>query len=46
MGAGESATGLAKILNDFDVELAIVGGHGNADISDLLHYGSLDSPVV
>jgi manganese transport protein len=35
--AGEPSDELARMVNELQVELVILGGHGHAGVSDLLH---------
>ncbi|MCC6297804.1 MAG: Nramp family divalent metal transporter [Anaerolineales bacterium] len=37
IGSGEPASELAKMINNLDVELVLVGGHGHSGVSDLIH---------
>ena len=37
LGTGEPALELARLVNDLDVELVIVGAHGHAGVSDVIH---------
>jgi manganese transport protein len=37
LGAGEPVKQLAKMINDQNVEMVIVGSHGHTGVSDLIH---------
>jgi manganese transport protein len=37
LGKGEPAKELARIVNELDIELLLVGGHGHTGVSDLVH---------
>jgi len=37
LGAGEPVTELAKMINELNVEMVIVGSHGHTGVSDLIH---------
>jgi manganese transport protein len=42
LGAGDPVSQLARIINELDIELVIVGGHGHSGVSDLLHGTVID----
>ncbi|KXK15801.1 MAG: putative manganese transport protein MntH [Chloroflexi bacterium OLB14] len=37
IGSGEPGKELAKLINESDIEIVIVGGHGHSGVSDLIH---------
>lgn len=37
LGTGSPASELARMINDLDVDLVILGGHGHSGVSDILH---------
>jgi manganese transport protein len=37
LGAGDPVSQLAKLINELNVELVIVGSHGHSGVSDLIH---------
>ena len=43
LGTGNPASELARIINDLDIDLVILGGHGHSGISDIIHGTTVDS---
>lgn len=43
LGTGNPASELARIINDIDIDLVILGGHGHSGISDIIHGTTVDS---
>ncbi len=43
LGTGNPAAELARIINDLDIDLVILGGHGHSGISDIIHGTTVDS---
>lgn len=37
IGSGEPASELAKMINEANIEMVLVGGHGHSGVSDLIH---------
>ncbi|MBV6451899.1 MAG: Divalent metal cation transporter MntH [Anaerolineales bacterium] len=37
IGSGEPAAELAKMINESNIEMVLVGGHGHSGVSDLIH---------
>ena len=37
IGSGEPGKELAKMINDSNIEMIVVGGHGHTGVSDLIH---------
>ena len=37
IGSGEPASELAKMINESNIEMVLVGGHGHSGVSDLIH---------
>jgi manganese transport protein len=37
LGAGDPVAELARMINDLNVDMVIVGSHGHAGVSDLIH---------
>jgi manganese transport protein len=37
LGTGNPATELARMINELDIDLVILGGHGHSGVSDILH---------
>jgi len=42
LGAGDTVNELVRLVNELDVDLTILGGHGHAGIADLLHGTTVD----
>lgn len=43
LGAGDPSSELARMVNNLDVDIVIVGGHGHSGLSDLVHGTTVDS---
>jgi manganese transport protein len=43
LGTGNPVSELARIINDLDIDLVILGGHGHSGISDIIHGATVDS---
>jgi len=43
LGTGNPASELARIINDLDIDLVILGGHGHSGLSDIIHGTTVDS---
>jgi manganese transport protein len=43
LGAGDPARELARLANDFNAELVILGGHGHRGFSDMLYGTTVES---
>jgi manganese transport protein len=43
LGAGDPARELARLANDFDAELVILGGHGHRGFSDMIYGTTVES---
>ena len=37
MGTGNPVKELARMINEYDADLVLLGGHGHAGVSDLIH---------
>src|SRR5262245_66573146 len=37
LGNGEPVAELARMINELNIEMVIVGGHGHSGVSDLIH---------
>ncbi len=44
LGSGSPASELARMINELDIDLVILGGHGHSGVSDLLHGTTVESP--
>ncbi len=43
LGTGNPAAELARIVNEQEIDLVILGGHGHSGISDIIHGTTVDS---
>ncbi len=43
LGTGSPASELARMVNELDIHLVILGGHGHSGVSDIIHGTTVDS---
>lgn len=43
LGAGSPDTELARMINEFDIDLVVLGSHGHSGVSDILHGTTVES---